>query len=194
MVYDANVLYPAPLRDLLMHLARTGLFRARWTEEIHQEWMTNVIRNRPDLSPAQLERTRDLLNMAVLDCLVTGYESLTPTLQPPDPKDRHVLAAAIFGGARAIVTFNRRHFPASTLAMHGIEALHPDRFVHDLYLGGTGGCQASKRRSSQPDSNSSRTAQYPEKPGVIRQRGTIGKVSGTVVRSLGCWFHNGRLL
>ncbi len=76
MVYDANVLYPAPLRDLFMHLALTGLFRARWTEEIHQEWMRNVLANRPDISQEQLERTRDLMNRAVLNCLVIGYEEL----------------------------------------------------------------------------------------------------------------------
>jgi hypothetical protein len=39
VIYDANVLYPAPLRSLLVYLATTGLFRARWTEEIHHEWI-----------------------------------------------------------------------------------------------------------------------------------------------------------
>lgn len=38
-LFDANVLYPAPLRDLLLWLATTGMFRARWTNEIHEEWM-----------------------------------------------------------------------------------------------------------------------------------------------------------
>lgn len=66
-LYDANVLYPAPLRDLLMHLAMTGLFRAKWTNEIHEEWIRNVLENRPDLTRNQLERTRDLMNEHVLD-------------------------------------------------------------------------------------------------------------------------------
>ena len=44
VIYDANVLYPAPLRDFLMRLALTDLFRARWTEEIHDEWIRNLIR------------------------------------------------------------------------------------------------------------------------------------------------------
>jgi hypothetical protein len=47
-VYDACVLYPAPLRDLLMELALTDLFRARWSEKIHQEWIRSVLKNRPD--------------------------------------------------------------------------------------------------------------------------------------------------
>lgn len=132
MIYDANVLYPAPLRDLLMHLALTGLFRARWTEEIHQEWMHNVLANRPDLTQSQLERTRDLMNRAVPDCLVTGYELLIPSLTLPDPADRHVLAAAIRARADAIITCNLKDFPGAILEGYATEALHPDDFVLDL--------------------------------------------------------------
>ena len=94
-LYDACVLYPAPLRDLLMHLAMTDLFRARWTDQIHDEWISNLSINRPDLKRRQLERTRRLMNAHVLDCLVTGYEGLIDKLKLPDPNDRHVLAAAI---------------------------------------------------------------------------------------------------
>ncbi len=132
MVYDANVLYPAPLRDLLLHMARTGLYQARWTQDIHQEWMQKLLQNRPDLTRQQLERTRELMNRAVLDCLVTGYQELIPALTLPDPDDRHVLAAAIRCGADAIVTLNQRDFPADTLKTYGLEALHPDEFVLDL--------------------------------------------------------------
>jgi predicted nucleic acid-binding protein len=132
VVYDANVLYPAPLRDLLMHQALTGLFRAKWTEEIHQEWMRNVLANRPDLTLGQLERTRDLMNRAVPDCLVQGYEPLIAALTLPDPDDRHVLAAAIRAGADAIITFNRKDFPKAVLKGYGLEALHPDDFLLDL--------------------------------------------------------------
>lgn len=94
-VYDACVLYPAPLRDLLLRLALTDLFRARWTDRIHEEWIRSVLENRPDLKPEQLERTRQLMNQAVPDCLVTGYEGLIDQLELPDPDDRHILAAAI---------------------------------------------------------------------------------------------------
>lgn len=61
-VCDACVLYPAPLRDLLMHLALTDLFRAKWTDAIHEEWMRSVLRDRSDLKREQLQRTRDLMN------------------------------------------------------------------------------------------------------------------------------------
>ena len=61
-IYDACILYSAPLRDLLMQLALTDLFRARWTEQIHNEWMRNVLKNRPDLTLEQLTRTKELMN------------------------------------------------------------------------------------------------------------------------------------
>ena len=72
VVYDANVLYPNFLRDLLMRLAPRGLFRARWTQEIHREWMEAVARNHPQLAWEKLENTRDLMDRNVLDALVTG--------------------------------------------------------------------------------------------------------------------------
>jgi len=102
-VYDACVLYPAPLRDLLLRLALTDLFRAHWTELIHQEWMRSVQRDRPDIAPERLQRTRELMDSAVPDCLVTGHESLIEQLHLPDPNDRHVLAAAIHCQAGVIV-------------------------------------------------------------------------------------------
>lgn len=126
------MLYPAPLRDLLMGLAGAGLFRARWTDEIHNEWIENLLENEPQRQRAKLERTRDLMNAAVLDCLVTGYEELIPALTLPDPGDRHVLAAAIRGRADVIVTYNLKHFPDSVLSGYGIAAQHPDEFVSNL--------------------------------------------------------------
>jgi hypothetical protein len=146
-LYDACVLYPAPLRDLLMHLALTDLYRAKWTDAIHEEWMRNVLKDRPDLKPEQLQRTRDLMNAHVRDCLVTGYGDLIPALALPDPDDRHVLAAAIRAGADVIVTFNLDDFPADVLAKYGIEAAHPDEFVtSQLDLAPHVVCAAAKRQ------------------------------------------------
>lgn len=132
-ILDACVLYPAPLRDFLMELALTDLFRARWTDEIHDEWIRNLLENRPDLRPDQLERTRTLMNLHVRDCLVTGYEDLISGLNLPDPEDRHVLAAAIRCGAAVIVTFNLRDFPLDVLQAYGCEAQHPDDFIAHLF-------------------------------------------------------------
>jgi len=132
VVYDASVLYPAPLRDLLMWLALTDLFKARWTEEIHQEWIRNVLKNRPDLTFPQLDRTKNLMNANVRDALVIGYESLIPRLDLHDLNDRHVLAAAIQSRADFIITFNLKDFPPLVLANYGVEAIHPDEFILDL--------------------------------------------------------------
>jgi predicted nucleic acid-binding protein len=124
-LFDACVLYPAPLRDLLMRLATTELFRAQWSGAIHDEWIRSVLEQRPELR-AQLARTRQLMDAHVMDSLVTGYERLIETLDLPDPDDRHVLAAAIAGGADVLVTKNLKDFPADRLAPFGIEAQHPD--------------------------------------------------------------------
>ena len=134
VVLDACTLYPAPLRDLLLRLATTGLFAAKWTEEIHDEWTRNLIKNRPELEE-QLKRTRALMDKAVPDCLVTNYESLICGLALPDEDDRHVLAAAIKSGSQIIVTFNLKDFPEKTLNIYDIEAMHPDVFIeHQLNL------------------------------------------------------------
>lgn len=126
---DACVLYPAPLRDFFMQLTLADAFRARWTEEIHEEWMSNLLQNRPDLKRQKLEQTRDLMNQNVRDCLVTDYQDLIPTLVLPDPNDRHILAAAVVAQATVIVTFNRRDFPAAALEPYGLQTQHPDEFV-----------------------------------------------------------------
>ncbi len=79
-VYDANILYPAPIRDLFIRLAQAGLVRAKWTEAIHEEWMRNVLKDNPQLSAQRLARTRALMDQAVRDCPVTGYEERIASL------------------------------------------------------------------------------------------------------------------
>ncbi len=130
--YDANVLYPAELRNFLMHLALTGIFGARWSPDVHEEWVRNLLSNRPDLTREKLERTRQLMDKAAPDALVTGYERRIAGLTLPDPNDRHVLAAAIQAGASVIVTCNLADFPSHILEAFDIEAQHPDEFILHL--------------------------------------------------------------
>ncbi|MEE4274154.1 MAG: PIN domain-containing protein [Thermoanaerobaculales bacterium] len=132
-VLDACVLYPAPLRDLLLRLALTDLYRARWTNRIHDEWIRSLVSRRPDLSRERLQRTRALMDRTVPDCLVTGFEELIDSLDLPDPEDRHILAAAIRSQAGVIVTYNTKDFPEDILDGYGIEVQHPDEFVTHLY-------------------------------------------------------------
>lgn len=129
VLLDANVLYPAPLRDLLLQLAVSDVIIAAWTERIHCEWIEALLRRQPWRERRALERTRDLMNEAISDCLIRGYEKIIPSLVLPDPDDRHVLAAAIAGRCGVILTHNTRDFPPEALAPHGIEAQNPDEFL-----------------------------------------------------------------
>jgi predicted nucleic acid-binding protein len=143
---DASVLYPAPLRDLLLELAVADLYRAKWSDAVHEEWIKALLRTRRDLTRAQLQRTRGLMNAHARDALVTDFEQLIDILDLPDPEDRHVLAAAIKGRADLIVTVNLKDFPADKLRRWGIEAQHPDEFLtHQFHLSQPAFLQAAKR-------------------------------------------------
>ncbi len=132
VVYDACVLYPAPLRDLLVRIAAADIVRARWTDEILDECFRAILQQRRDLNSKALTRTRELLVKAIPESRVDGYHTLIPSLLLPDPDDRHVLAAAITCEARTIVTINLRDFPDDALSPFGIKAVHPDNFVLEL--------------------------------------------------------------
>ena len=129
---DANVLLPLPLADFLLRAADARLCRARWSADVQREWAHALSRQRPGADPRLLDARNAAMNAALPDALVTGYAALTATLSLPDADDRHVLAAAIVGGADVIVTYNLRDFPARALAKHGIKAQHPDAFLHGL--------------------------------------------------------------
>lgn len=132
VLLDACVLYPAPLRDLLMWAATTGVISARWSAAVLGEWVDNLLANRPDLKRERLERTCAEMNRAVPDAMVAGYESLIPTLTLPDADDRHVVAAALAGGAETILTLNLKDFPTDRLP-DGLVAVPPDEFLSRLY-------------------------------------------------------------
>ena len=114
-VLDACVLYPAPIRDLLLHLASFELYTPKWTDRIHEEWGRNLLLKRPDLKSEQLDRTIQEMKKAF-----------------PDEDDRHILAAAIRCKADVIVTFNLKDFPSKALELFDIEAQHPDLFISNL--------------------------------------------------------------
>lgn len=132
-LFDACVFYPAQLRDLLLRVALSDSFKARRTDQIHDEWIRNLLQDRPDIPLQRLVRTRELMNRAVPDCLVTHYEPFIEQLTLPDPEDRHVLAAAIRCQAGVIVTLNLRDFPDDVVARCGISVQHPDTFLAHLF-------------------------------------------------------------
>lgn len=127
-VLDANVLYGRLLRDVLLSLADAHLYSAKWSADIREEWMRNLIANKPE-KEASVRSASAAMERAIPDCLVTGYEHLIESLKLPDPSDRHVLAAAITGHADCIVTLNEKDFPTDVLLSFGIERQTPDEFV-----------------------------------------------------------------
>jgi len=133
VVLDACVLYPSFLRDLLIRLGLTGLYQPKWSATIEDEWQRNLLANRTDLTPEQIQHTAALMNKAVPDAMITGFEPLIDSVDLPDVDDRHVVAASVRSNSEIIVTFNLKDFPAPALNAFGIEALHPDDFVMDLF-------------------------------------------------------------
>lgn len=131
-VYDARVLYPSLICNLLMYLGTERLVSVRWTAAIHDEWTRNLLEARPDLPPERLARTRRSMETALPDAEADGFEHLITGLSLPDPDDRHMLAAAIHAGAELIVTQNLKHFPAGALTPHGLEARTPDALPRRL--------------------------------------------------------------
>ena len=126
-MFDACVLYPQTLRDALLSLARTDLFRPL-VAHINEEWTRARLRQHPEQA-AQIGYTLEQVNKSVEDCLITGYEPLIEGIALPDPDDRHVVAAAVVGRADVIVTLNLSHFPAEALAPYNLEVQHPDEFI-----------------------------------------------------------------
>ena len=135
VICDACVLFSITMADLLTSLGEAGLYRPRWTREIHEEWIRNVIKTREQsgtVTREKLEARRDAMIEAIEESLVEDYEELIPTITLPDPNDRHVLAAAIKAKANLILTMNLKDFPKSALTVWDITAKHPDDFTTDL--------------------------------------------------------------
>jgi predicted nucleic acid-binding protein len=132
VILDACVLYPAPIRDILLNLADLEIYSPKWSEIIQEEWIRNLLENRADLSKRKLRRTAQAMNTAFPDAEVHSFEELIDLIELPDSGDRHVLAAGIKCKADAIITFNTKDFPRENLDQYNIEVYTPDQFVNLL--------------------------------------------------------------
>jgi len=132
VVLDANVLYPFRVRDALLRFAEVGLFRARWSPKIIDEWKSNLLERKPHLQ-ASIESQVAAMRIAFPEGCVDGAASLIEGLDLPDPNDRHVLATAIRTGAEHIVTENLKDFPETKLAPFGITAVSADDFLANTF-------------------------------------------------------------
>jgi len=132
IVLDACVLYPAPIRDVLLSLAAEGLFVVKWSDIIQNEWLRNLLANRPDLKKEQLFQTIKAMNLAFPDANVENFEVFISGVNLRDKDDRHVVACAIRCNADLIVTFNIKDFSTKELAKFGIEIQNPDELISNL--------------------------------------------------------------
>jgi predicted nucleic acid-binding protein len=131
VVLDTCVLYPAALANLLLSAADSGLYRLQWSSHILRELEDSLARDRRIGQSAAAKKAQQIRS-AFPDAEVTGYESLIAAMTN-DPKDRHVVAAAVQSGAQVVVTSNIKDFPSSALASHDVEAQTPDQFLVYLY-------------------------------------------------------------
>jgi len=128
-VFDACILYPFHLRNIVVQAAVDRLVEARWSDEIHDEWIRNLAADAPAIPVERLRTIRRLMNLALPEATVGGYEAIIPTLNLPDPGDRHVVAAAMAAGASRILTWNLRDFPVDEMKKCGLRPETPDTFL-----------------------------------------------------------------
>src|SRR6516165_9159728 len=132
VVFDACILYPFHLRNIVVQAAVDRLVGARWTDEIHDEWTRNLAAGVRAIPIARSQRTRQMVNDALPMAMVTGYADRVAAVNLPDPDDRHVVAAGIAAGATLILTWNLRDFPVKELQKFGLLRETPDTFLSDL--------------------------------------------------------------
>jgi len=132
-VLDACVIYPAPLRDLLLSLADVGLFKPFWSVEINEEWIRNLLVKRPELSHSKLALTVQAMNKSFPDANIMKDAGISSRLILPDKNDIHVLETAIKSGSHYIISSNLKDFPDSELHKYSIQAIDPDSFIFDRF-------------------------------------------------------------
>ena len=129
-VLDTNVIYPIEIRDLLLWFAFSELYTPKWSTHIFDEWI--AVMRRKEVSEEIIDKRIANVNLAFPDAMVSNYAPLIEGLELPDPKDRHVLAAAIKTNANVIVTNNVKHFPEEYLSLFGLAAKQADDFITDI--------------------------------------------------------------
>lgn len=128
-----------------MHLAVGGAFQPKWTAAIQDEWIRNLQQHDPTIDKQKLKRTRRLMEKHGRSWRVPRHTHLIARLQLPDPRDRHVLAAAIASRAAIIVTRNVRDFPAWALSAYKVRVETPDDFLQSLLSASPGPFVAAVR-------------------------------------------------
>ena len=124
---DANVLVPYDLTCVLLAMAEQEILDVKWSERVLEEVRGTLV-NKLSFPSRRIERRLDAMQTGFPEAMVVGYEGLERGLSC-DPKDRHVLAAAIGAEATHLVTANVKDFDAREVATFDMKLLHPDRFI-----------------------------------------------------------------
>src|SRR5436305_10152730 len=131
-VLDTCVLAPMPIADTLLRLAEEPCFYLpRWSDHILTE-LHRTLSVKFRYTEQQAERRIQVMREYFPESLVTGYEDLIPMMKN-EPKDAHVLAAAVRCSAHTIVTDNKGDFPAQVLSQYSIECLSAGEFLEHQY-------------------------------------------------------------
>jgi hypothetical protein len=166
-VFDACILYPFHLRNIVVQAAVDRLVEARWTDAIHDEWMRNLAADAPAIPFERLQATRRLMNDVLPAATISGYEAYIPTVNLPDPGDRHVVAAGVAADASVILTWNLQDFPVRELKKFGLRRETPDAFLAGLYdkvPDLTVGSLANARRNLSTSRIPRRLYRHPQQP------------------------------
>ena len=132
VVLDANVLYPPFLRNALLRLAQVEVYNPYWTEDILEEVRRNIVK--VGVTPDQLNIIFNDTNRAFPAALIARkfYEGDISKMSN-DPKDRHILAAAVSLKAQIIVTNNLRDFPKEVCEPLNIQVQSSDEFLLERF-------------------------------------------------------------
>ncbi len=136
-VIDADTLYRHHARNLLVWHALEGLFQLHWSRRILDEVRANLLPIVTVVPPEQEEKADQILDRVTESVCASGAGSEVPEAEiaaiehamTNDPKDRHVLAAAVVCGADTVITTNTKDFPPAATDPHGITARSPDDFL-----------------------------------------------------------------
>lgn len=131
VVLDTDVLVGALVRNIILTFAEEGFFRARWSSTTIRSELVPAIKKAAGLSAEKANFHKDRIEIAFPEGEIVEDPNLVGGLILPDPKDRHVLAAAIQTKAALIVTNNLKDFPVAALAAHQIEPISADSFIAD---------------------------------------------------------------
>ena len=133
VLIDACVLFPTVMREVITGAAAAGLFEARWSDRILEEWARATIKLGPGAETIARGEIA-ALTARFPRAIVPVNAGVEQRLWLPDENDIHVLAAAVAGHCDAILTVNTKDFPKNLLAEEGVERLDPDNFLYRLWL------------------------------------------------------------